>query len=271
MDNLIVTIEQWLTTYGFSVIGAIIILVVGWLVARFIRKVVQALMTRAKMDQIIVSFASSLTYVALMVFVIIAALGKLGVPTASFITVVGAAGLAIGFALQGGLANFAAGVLIAIFRPFKVGHYIEAGGAAGIVEHIEIFTTTLRTPDNKEVILPNGKVLGDNITNYTAKETRRVDLVIGVSYGDDLDKVRTVVLDVLKGDERVLEEPEPTVAVVELADSSVNFVVRPWVKTADYWDAYFGITKAIKQRFDAEGISIPFPQRDVHMYQPAAQ
>jgi small conductance mechanosensitive channel len=191
---------------------------------------------------------------------------KLGIPTASFVAVVGAAGLAVGFALQGSLANFAAGVLLVLFKPIRVGDYVEAGGVSGTVEEIQIFATKLKSPDNKAIIVPNGKVMGDNIINYTMKETRRVDLVAGVSYSDDLNKTQKVIEEILAADSRVLKDPAPTVAVLELADSSVNFAVRPWVKTAEYWDLYFDLQKAIKERFDAEGISIPFPQRDVHLY-----
>jgi small conductance mechanosensitive channel len=199
--------------------------------------------------------------------VILAALAQLGIQTTSFIAVIGAAGLAVGLALQGSLANFAAGVLMVIFRPFQVGDFIEGAGVSGIVEEMQIFTTQLRTPDNKTIIIPNAKITGDNVTNYTRKDKRRVDLVIGVSYRDEIGKVKGVVADVLNGDERVLKDPAPTIAVLELGDSSVNFAVRPWVRTEDYWDVYFETTEKIKKRFDAEGISIPFPQRDVHLYQ----
>jgi small conductance mechanosensitive channel len=201
-----------------------------------------------------------------MAFVIIAAVGKLGVQTASFVAVIGAAGLAVGLALQGSLANFAAGVLMVIFKPFKVGDFIEAGGSTGVVEEIGIFTTELKSPDNKKIIVPNAKVTGDNIINYTAKDKRRVDIVAGVSYSSDLDKVRKVLEEILSGDDRILQEPAPTISVLELANSSVNFAVRPWVKPADYWDVFFAIQEKIKKSFDAEGIAIPFPQHDVHIY-----
>jgi len=208
-----------------------------------------------------------MTYIALLVFVVLAALGQLGIQTTSFIAVIGAAGLAIGLALQGSLANFAAGFLMIIFRPFKVGDYIEGAGVAGTVETIQIFTTQLQTPDNKTVIIPNAGLTAGNITNYSAKGTRRVDLVFGIGYGDDIDKARTIMEDILAKDERILKDPAPKIAVVELADSSVNFVVRPWVKSENYWDVYFDTTENIKKSFDAQGISIPFPQRDVHMYE----
>jgi len=188
------------------------------------------------------------------------------VQTTSFVAVVGAAGLTIGLALQGSLANFAAGILMIIFKPFKVGDYIEGGGVDGIVEEIGIFTTELKTFDNKKIIVPNAKLTSDNIINYTAREIRRVDIVASVSYSDDLDKVRKVLEDILAADEHVLKEPAPKIAVLELADSSVNFAVRPWVKTSDYWDVFFATQESIKKQFDAAGISIPFPQQDVHLY-----
>jgi small conductance mechanosensitive channel len=208
-----------------------------------------------------------MTYIALLVFVVLAALGQLGIQTTSFIAVIGAAGLAIGLALQGSLSNFAAGFLMIIFRPFKVGDYIEGAGVAGTVEVIQIFTTQLKTPDNKTVIIPNAALTAGNITNYSAKGTRRVDLVFGIGYGDDIDHAKNVIMDVLAKEERILKDPATTIGVVELADSSVNFAVRPWVKADDYWNVYFNLTENIKKSFDSEGISIPFPQRDVHMYE----
>ena len=250
-----------------NILAAAAIFFIGRWVARFVADLALKTMDKAKLDHTLGRFVRNLLYVALLVFVIIAALSRLGVQTASFIAIVGAAGLAVGLALQGSLANFAAGVLLILFKPFKTGDYIEAGGSAGSVQEIHIFTTTLNTPDNCRVIVPNAQVTGGTIKNYTANETRRVDLVIGVSYEDDLRKAREVIEKVLKADERVLAEPEPVVAVLELADSSVNFVVRPWVKKADYWSAYFGITETVKVALEDNGLTIPFPQRDVHMIQ----
>ncbi|MHC4695766.1 MAG: mechanosensitive ion channel family protein [Planctomycetota bacterium] len=211
----------------------------------------------------------SLTFALLMTPVVISAVQKLGVPTTSFVAVVGAAGLAVGFALQGSLANFAAGVMVIIFRPFKAGDFVEAGGVSGAVEEVQIFATVLKTPDNKRVIVPNSAITGGTITNYSANETRRVDLVFGIGYGDDIKKAKDALEDILAQDERVLKDPTATIAVAELADNSVNLVVRPWVKTLDYWDVLFDVTEAVKQRFDAENISIPFPQRDLHLHQVA--
>lgn len=208
--------------------------------------------------------------IALLTFIIIAALATLGVQTTSFIAVIGAAGLAIGFALQGSLSNFAAGVMIIIFRPFKVGDYVEVGGASGTVEAIHIFSTIVNTPDNKKIIIPNSRVSGDTITNYSANDIRRVDLVVGVSYGDDIRKAKQILEKILSEEQRILKDPPFTIGVMELADSSVNFAVRPWVKTSDYWAVYFDLTERVKTTFDENGISIPFPQRDIHLFQEAA-
>jgi small conductance mechanosensitive channel len=222
-------------------------------------------MTKANVDETLANFVQDLCYVVLLVFVVIASLDKLGVRTTSFAVVIGAAGLAIGFALQGSLANFAAGVMLIIFKPFKVGDFVEAAGKMGTVKEIQIFNTILNSPDNVQVIIPNAQVTGSNIMNYTVNGTRRVDLVVGVSYEDDLKKAQQVIEGVLAGDDRILKEPAATVAVSELGDSSVNFVVRPWVKAADYWDVYFDITEKVKLALDKKGISIPYPQRDIHM------
>lgn len=267
MDEVMVKVQEWIALYGLRVIAAIAIFFIGRIIARALRSFIQRMLTKARMDDTLVSFVSSLCYIGIMAFVIIAVLNQLGVQTASFVVVLGSAGLAIGLALQGSLANFAAGVLMIIFKPFKVGDYIEGAGTAGVVEQIGIFTTELKSPDNKKIIVPNGKMTGDNIINYTAKEIRRVDIVAGVSYKDDLDKVKRVLEDILAKDKRILKDPAPVIGVLALADSSVDFVVRPWVKTADYWNVFFATQESIKKRFDAEGICIPFPQRDVHVFQ----
>lgn len=267
MEQLVSKLQEWLAFYGIKFIAALAIFIIGRMIAKWIRKLIQKLLSKGKIDDTLVKFVSSLCYFAVLTFVIIAALGQLGVQTASFVAILGAAGLAVGLALQGSLSNFAAGVLMIIFKPFKVGDYIEGGGVSGTVEAIGIFTTELKTPDNKKIIAPNSKMTGDNIVNYTAKEIRRVDIVAGVSYGDDIDKVKRVLNEILANDERILKDPAPIVGVLELADSSVNLAVRPWVKTTEYWDVYFSLQETIKKRFDAEEISIPFPQRDVHLYQ----
>ncbi len=255
------------SSYGLKILTAIIIFYIGKLVARWLSHLTEKIMKAREVELSLQHFVSALVYYAVLAFSIIAALGQLGIQTASFVAVVGAAGLAVGLALQGSLANFAAGVLILIFRPFKIGDYIEAAGQAGIVEKITVFTTELLTPDNKKVIIPNSSVTGGPITNYSAKDTRRIDLVMGISYEDDIDKAKEVLNKVVTADNRVLKDPAPTIAVVELADNSVNFVVRPWTATNDYWDVYFDLTEATKKALDAEGISIPYPQRDVHLHQ----
>ena len=265
MDEVLKTIYEYLSKYGLKVLGAIVILLVGRWLAGLVSRMVERALLRAKVEETIARFIKHLTHIAALVFVVIAALAAVGIETTQFAVVLGAAGLAIGLALQGSLANFASGFLMIIFRPFKVGDFIEAAGTKGTVKEIGIFNTFINTPDNIRVIIPNAKLTGDNIMNYTANGTRRVDLVIGVSYEDDLKKAKQVIEQVLAGDDRVLDEPAPTVAVHELADSSVNFVVRPWVNSADYWDVYFDTTAKVKLSLDQNSISIPYPQRDIHM------
>ena len=267
MNQVLDKVRELITIYGLKVLAAIVILIVGRWIAKGISKLIGRIMEKGKVDHTIQRFTVNMAYIALMVFVVLAALSQLGIQTTSFIAVLGAAGLAVGLALQGSLSNFAAGFLMIIFRPIRVGDYIEGAGVAGTVEEIQIFTTTLVTPDNKTVIIPNAALTGDNIVNWTLKGTRRVDMVMGIGYGDDIDKAKQVMLDVMAADPRILKEPAPQVAVLELADSSVNFVVRPWVKSSDYWGVHMETTEKIKKAFDANGISIPFPQRDVHVYQ----
>ncbi len=260
-ERLLEVVQIW----SLKALMALVIFLIGRIVARILSRTLGSSLRRARVDETLVTFASNLTHAVLMVLVIIAALGQLGIQTTSFIAVLGAAGLAVGLALQGSLANFAAGIMIILFRPFKAGDFIEAGGTMGIVEAIEIFTTRMRTGDNRLIVVPNNQITAGNITNFSAKDTRRIDLVVGVSYGDDLAKVTTVLRALLAEDERILPEPAATIGVLELADSSINFAVRPWVNSADYWPTLFDLNQRIKERFDAEGISIPFPQRDVHM------
>lgn len=273
MESLGDRIWEWIaiygTSYGVKIIGAIAIIVLGRIAVGMLARLAGRLMDKSKADPTLTRFITSVVRIALMTFVFIAALGTLGVQTASFVAVIGAAGLAIGFALQGSLANFASGVMLVIFKPFKVGDYVEAGGVGGSVEAVKIFNTIFKTPDNKLVIVPNSHITGGSITNYSAMETRRIDLVFGIGYGDDIRKAKEVLGRILAADERILKDPAPVVAVSELADSSVNFVVRPWVKTPDYWAVYFDVTEKVKMSFDREGISIPFPQTDVHLHQTA--
>jgi small conductance mechanosensitive channel len=261
------TVETLAVNYGMKALGALVILLLGLWAAKQIRKMVVKLMHRSKVDPTLISFVASLAHVTLQVFVIIAALEQLDVKTTSFVAILGAAGLAVGLALQGSLANFAAGVLLIIFKPFRVGELIEAGGVLGNVREIGIFTTHVDTLDNRKTIIPNAKLTADNITNYSANKTRRVDLVAGISYGDDIDRARAAIQAALSEVPGILETPAPDILVSEMADSSVKFAVRPWCKPADYWGVYFGVTEAIKKRFDTDGITIPFPQRDVHLYE----
>jgi small conductance mechanosensitive channel len=267
LEAIVQKIWELITIYGIKVIAAIAIFVVGRWIAGGFRRLTRKVMNRRNVDPTIVGFVANLTYILLLAFFVIAALSQLGIQTASFIAIIGAAGLAIGLALQGSLANFAAGFLMIIFKPFKVGDYIEGAGTAGTVEVIQIFNTILKTPDNKTVIIPNAGLTADNIVNYTVKGTRRMDMVVGIGYESDIDKARGILEELVTSDERVLKDPPHTIAVAELADSSVNFVVRPWVKAADYWDLWFDMTENVKKRFDQAGISIPFPQRDVHIYE----
>lgn len=266
LQGLLLTIQQWLAAFGLKVIAALIILLVGIRVAKFFRKLVEKALKRGKIDSTLVSFAGNAAYISVVALVTVVALGQVGIETASFIALVGSAGIAVGLALQGSLSNLAAGVMLIIFRPFKVGDYIEGAGIAGSVREIEIFTTILISPDNKKIIVPNGKLFGDNIINYSSEPERRIDLVFGVGYGDNLQKVKQIIGDVLAQDARILSDPAPSIGVLELADNSVNFAVRPWVKTDDYWPVFFDLQERMKERFDAEGINIPFPQRDVHVY-----
>ena len=270
MENLNEQGLELLAQYGPGPLGAVLVLVVGWFASRLLTRLVRRLMERARLDSTLIGFTTNIFYMALMVLVVISALGQLGVNTTSFAAIVGAAALAIGFALQGSLANFAAGVMLILFRPFKAGDFIEAGGTSGVVEEVQVFATRIRTPDNKQITIPNGTITDGCIVNYSAKETRRVDLVFGIGYGDDLAKAKKILSEVVSSDERVLADPAPVIAVSELGDSSVNFVVRPWVKTPDYWAVVWDLTERVKLEFDQQGISIPYPQTDVHVHQTAA-
>lgn len=269
MEDMIKYIQDFasenLVAYAYNVVAALVIFLVGKWIAGRIAAVSRNLLGK-KIDTTVANFIGNIINIAVIAFVVIAALDQLGVETTSIVAIVGAAGLAVGLALKDSLGNFAAGVMLIIFRPFKAGDYVEAGGAAGTVQEVKIFNSILLTPDNKVITVPNGAIMADNITNYSEMATRRVDMVIGVGYGSNLATVKQVITSILEADTRVLKDPAPVIAVSELADSSVNLVVRPWVKSADYWAVKWDTTEAIKTRFDAEGIEIPFPQ--VVMHQP---
>jgi small conductance mechanosensitive channel len=259
-------ITAFVATYGLSVIGGLVILIVGWIVAGSARRAVnRALSKIEKIDVTLRQFLASLVRYVILIFVVLAVLAQFGIQTASLIAIFGAAGLAVGLALQGTLSNLAAGVMLLLFRPFKVGQYVEAGGKAGTVKAIDLFVTELATPDNVQILIPNGQIWGSSVTNYSFHETRRVDFLVGIDYGDDIDKAFDAIKGVVAKDSRCLADPEPTIVVGELADSSVNIIVRVWSAGSDYWAVKFDLTKAFKETLDAAGISIPFPQRTVHM------
>lgn len=261
LEQLIGVATEW----GILLGKAILVFVVGRIISRLIMRIVSKVMRKSGTDEMLIKFANSIGRSFLMVIVVILALNVLGVDTTSLIAVLGAAGLAVGLALQDSMKNFASGVLLLIFRPFDKGDLIDAAGSSGKVQAITLLTTELLTFDNKQVIVPNGTIWSDVITNYTAQDIRRVDMVFGIGYGDDVKAAKSIIEQVLAADERILKDPAPQVAVSELADSSVNFVVRPWAKADDYWDVHFAVTENIKLAFDEHGISIPFPQMDVHM------
>lgn len=265
MDAIIQRLTDFAVTYGVKIIGAIIILIIGRIAAVIFRSATRKIMTKAKVEQTLTEFIGSLVFYLILAFTVVAALAKFGIETASFVAVLAMASFAVGFALQGSLANFAAGVMILLFRPYKIGDVVELAGILGIVKEVHIFSTIINTLDNIKVIVPNSKIYGDTIKNYAGNDTRRVDMVIGISYGSNIAKAIEVAMNVMKADQRVLAEPEPVVAVSELADSSVNLVVRPWTNKENYWGVMFDTTRKIKEAFDANGIEIPFPQRVVHM------
>lgn len=256
-------------TIKFTV--ALIIIFAGVKLSKVLANGVGKVFEKKSVDPAITAFIKSLVRIFIMIAVLIAGLSHIGVQTTTFVAVIGAAGLAIALALQGSLSNFASGILIATFRPFKAGDYIEAGGVAGVVKEIQIFSTIMTTPDNKLVVLPNSQVTGGAITNYSSNPTRRIDLIIGVSYDADLKQAEALLKSILDNHPQVLKDPSYTVGVLELADSSVNFVVRPWVKTEDFWAVKFDLTKTIKLSLDETGIGIPYPQMDVHLHQQSLQ
>ncbi|MEM9173044.1 MAG: mechanosensitive ion channel domain-containing protein [Pseudomonadota bacterium] len=265
--------EEWLPRaqelgieYGLMGLKALTIFIIGRWIAQALTSVARNIMTRSAMDEMLRKFLGNILYALLLTFVVIATISSLGIQTASLVAVIGAAGLAVGLALQGSLANFAAGVLMIIFRPYKLGDLVNVAGTEGFVEEVDVFTTVLRLPDQTKIIIPNGQVMGEKIFNYTDKNTRRMDdLVVGISYTDDIDKARDVILAAIKQSEYVVDSPAPSVSVAELADSSVNLAIRPWVQSGDYAPASHELAERVKKALDAAGVSIPFPQRDLHI------
>jgi small conductance mechanosensitive channel len=266
-SHIIAQLEEWAAFYGLKIVAAVVIVVVGFWVVRFIRRASRRALAGRKFDETLVLFVSNIIYYGLLTFVLIAALAKLGVQTASLIALLGAAGLGIGLALRGFFSNLAAGLVVMVFHPFRVGDFIVAGGVSGSVEEVQIFTTRVITPDNVPVIVPNSKFMQESITNYSVPDRRRLDLVFGVSYEDDIDHVKTVLKEIVEGDSSILQDPEPLIALSELADSSMNFLVRFWVKAEDWWNTKLSVLEAVKKRFDAERISIPYPTRHINVYE----
>ncbi len=266
MNEYTQTIHHWLTSYAPRIIAAIIIFVVGRWLSSWLTNLVVKLLERNKVEPTLVKFLKHIIFYALVIAVIIAALNQLGIDTTSFLTVIGAAGLAIGLALKDSLSNFSAGTMLVLFRPFKIGDLITAAGVTGIVREISIFNTELSSLDNQKIIVPNSSIMNGVITNAFANPTRRIDLTIGISYDDDMAKAKEILTAIVAAEPKVLEDPAPAVAVAELAESSVNLICRPWVKTEDYWPVRFSLTEKIKQEFDAAGISIPFSQKDVRLF-----
>jgi len=263
VDTILVGLANW----GLKVVAALIILVVGLWLAKKLKSIFTGLLEKKEVEPTLIGFFGNILYGAIVVFVVIVAIGELGFETTSFAAVIAAAGLAIGLALQGSLSNFAAGVLLILFKPFKAGNFVKVGGELGGVVEVGLLYTELKSPENIKIVMPNAQIMSGPITNYSANDTRRVDMVFGVSYTDDLNRAKQIIEDLIAADERVLKEPEPFVAVGNLGDSSVDFFVRPWTMSADFWQFKCDFTKAVKEKFDAEGISIPFPQRDVHLFQ----
>ncbi len=259
-------VNEYAIPWGINIAMAILIFVIGRIVVAFLLSIFRRVMAKSKYDQMLIDFLEAIISAVLMLFVIVASLDELGVDTTSLVAILGAAGLAIGLSLQDSLKNFAAGVMLLVFKPFRAGNYVEAAGTAGIIQKIGIFTTSMTSLDNKEIIIPNGKIYSDNITNYSAKETRRCDMTFGIGYDDDLRKAKSILVEMCEKEERILDDPAPLVGVAELGDSSVNFTVRPWVNAADFLAVKLDFTEAVKLRFDEEGISIPYPQMDVHVH-----
>lgn len=264
-DDALQTSLTFITTYGLNIVGAILILCIGFWFAGFMKNRLHSLLTRSgKLDEMLIGFLSTLVKYAIVLVTILAVLDQFGVETTSLIALLGAAGLAIGLALQGTLSNVAAGVMILFLRPFKIGHYVEVNGQGGTVKNVSLFTTELATPDNVQITMPNSQIVNGAIKNFSAHPTRRVDLLLGISYDDNIDQAMAIIESTLQADARIKKDPEPVLAVGELADSAVNLIVRAWVDAGDYWKVKWDLTKTIKTQFDAEGISIPYPQQVVH-------
>lgn len=266
IDSMNDVIHLYLIPWGIKLLMALAIFLIGRWAAKLVVALLERMMQRADFESTLQHFLSAIAYSVLLIAVIIAAVDQLGVDTTSLLAILGAAGLAVGLAMKDSLSNFASGVMLILFRPFRAGDYVEIAGTAGIVEKIRIFSTLLRTGDNREITVPNSNIYSDTIVNVTARATRRIDLVIGIGYDDDLRQARSLIEQVLAEEERILEEPAPVVMLGDLAESSVNINVRPWVNSADYWAVRADLLERIKLRFDDNGISIPFPQRDVHLY-----
>ncbi|MCU7815530.1 MAG: mechanosensitive ion channel [Candidatus Thiodiazotropha sp. (ex Lucinoma kastoroae)] len=268
------TLDTLLNTYvipwGTKIVMALLVFIIGRWIAKMLTRALEKVMVKGSVDQMLVNFLSNIAFAALLAVVVLAALEQLGVNTTSALAILGAAGLAVGLALKDSLASFAAGVMLIIFRPFKLGDFVEAGGATGVVEEIRIFHTMLKTGDNREITMPNAQIYSGTIINYSARETRRIDLVIGIGYNDDIKTARDLFKQILEADTTVLKDPAPTIMLLELGESSVDFAVRPWVKSGDYWTTRAALLEAIKVTFDKQGISIPYPQRDIHMIQETA-
>jgi small conductance mechanosensitive channel len=256
----------WISVYGVKLLAALLIFLIGRMIARRLVRLAGKMMAAGKIEETLRHFLENIIYYALMAAVVIAVLGQVGINVTSFLAVLGAAGLAVGLALKDSLSNFAAGVMLILMRFFSRGDYVGVAGTEGTVESVTIFNTMLKSVDNKRVIIPNASILSDIIVNYTVEATRRIDLVIGIGYGDDIDLAKKVIKDVLDAEKRLLSDPAPTIAVAELADSSVNFVVRPWVATGNYWPTRFDLIENLKKALDANGINIPYPQHDVHLF-----
>lgn len=262
-------IQTMVIPWAIRIGVALAIFIVGRWIAKWITSMIRRVMTRASMDEMLVRFLGNIVYTVLLLAVVMAALDHLGIQTTSLLAVFGAAGLAIGLALKDSLGNFSSGVMLILFRPFKVGDFIEAGGTSGVVEEVRMFATMFRTGDNREVIVPNSQIYGGTIINYSARDTRRIDMVFGIGYNDDMAKAKQLIEDIMKQDERILADPAPTIALGELGDNSVNFNVRPWVNSGDYWPVRADLLEKVKLAFDANGISIPYPQRDVYIHNAA--